>query len=106
VFGTLAIAIGVGVIGYHMLDGHTHTCESCGHRWRHLGAFNLGDPAAHTCGRCNTVQWWKDGTPHVFRDVLRQPPPKPLPEALVSMQINSAPRRALDAVTAMTWVPR
>jgi len=66
--GVLAIAVGVGVLGYYMLDGHTHTCEVCGHRWRHLGAFNLGDPAAHTCKQCGTVQWWKDGRQHVFRD--------------------------------------
>jgi len=73
--GTLAIAFGAGVLGYYMLDGHTHTCESCSHRWRHLGAFNLGDPASHTCSKCGTVQWWKDGVPHVVREVLRTPPP-------------------------------
>lgn len=106
VLGTIAIAIGVGVLGAYMLDLHSHTCEACGHRWRHLGAFNLGDPAAHSCSKCGTVQWWKDGSPHVFRDVLRQAPPNVLPEALVSMQINSAPRQALDAITSMTWAPR
>ena len=99
VLGTVAIAIGIGVLGAYMLDLHSHTCEACGHRWRHLGAFNLGDPGAHSCSKCGTVQWWKDGSPHVFRDPLRQPPPNVLPEALVSMQINSAPRQALDGIT-------
>lgn len=68
VLGVLAIAVGAGVLGYYMLDGHTHTCEACGHRWRHLGAFNFGDPVAHTCKQCGTVQWWKDGFQQVFRD--------------------------------------
>src|SRR5574341_654615 len=69
--GTIALAIGVGVLGYYALDGHSHTCEACGHRWRHLGVLNLGDPVAHSCARCGTVQWWKDGVPHVFREALR-----------------------------------
>ena len=104
VLSTIALALGVGVLGYYMLDGHSHTCESCGHRWRHLGVFNHGDPDAHAC-KCGTVQWWKDGTAHVFRDVLRQPPPKELPNTLVSrlQEIRSTPRLALSAATAVAW---
>ena len=75
--GVIAIALGVGVIGAYVLDAHGHTCEACGKRWWHLGAFNLGDPKAHTCASCGTVQWWKNGTPHVFRSVLRTPLPDP-----------------------------
>jgi len=95
----VAVAIGVGVLGYYMLDGHAHQCEACGQRWRHLGAFNLGDPGAHTCGKCGTVQWWKDGVPHVFREVLRSPPPKILPDTLVSrlQELREAPRLALSS---------
>jgi hypothetical protein len=59
--GVIAVAFGVGVLGAYMLGLHSHTCVECGHRWRHLGAFNLGDLEAHTCGRCGTVQWWKSG---------------------------------------------
>lgn len=73
--GTLALAFGAGVLGYYMLDGHSHTCDSCNHRWHHLGAFNFGDPVAHTCTKCGTVQIWKDGARHVFRQILRTPPP-------------------------------
>lgn len=69
--GTVAIAVGVGMLGAYMLDLHTHTCEACGNRWRHLGAFNIGDPNSHTCGKCGIVQWWKDGVPHVFRSSLQ-----------------------------------
>lgn len=58
--GVIAVAFGVGVLGAYMLGLHSHTCE-CGNRWHHLGAFNLGDLEAHTCGRCGTVQWWKSG---------------------------------------------
>ena len=99
--GVLAIAVGVGVLGYYALDGHSHVCESCGHRWRHLGVFSLGDPGAHTC-KCGTVQWWKDGAAHVFRDVLRQPPPA---DTLVSrlQEIRSTPRLAVSAATAVAW---
>ena len=82
--GVIALAFGVGALGYYMFDGHAHTCEGCGTKWRHLGAFNVGDPAAHSCQKCGTVQWWKDGVPHVFRDVLRQPPPKVMPDTLVA----------------------
>lgn len=103
--GVVVIALGVGVLGYYMLDGHSHTCEACGHRWRHLGVFNLGDPVAHTCSKCHTVQWWKDGMPHVFRDVLRQPPPKVLPDSLVSrlQEIRETPRMALASGAGLAW---
>jgi hypothetical protein len=63
----LAIAVGLGVLGAHMLDLHGHTCDRCGRRWVHLGAFNLGDEQSHTCARCGEVQWWKCGAPHVLR---------------------------------------
>jgi hypothetical protein len=59
------------VLGAYMLDMHAHTCDACGNRWRHLGAFNVGDPTSHTCGKCGVVQWWKDGVPHVFRSSLQ-----------------------------------
>lgn len=103
--GVLAIAVGVSVLGYYVLDGHSHTCESCGNSWRHLGVFNVGDPGAHACGKCGTVQWWKDGTAHVFRDVLRQPPPTVLPNTLMSrpQEIRSTPRLAVSAATAVAW---
>lgn len=65
--GVIAFAFGIGVLGAYMLDLHGHQCCKCGHRWRHLGAFNFGDEPAHTCVRCGTVQWWKDGIPHAFR---------------------------------------
>jgi hypothetical protein len=64
---TIAITAGVVALGVYALDLHAHTCANCGHRWRHLGAFNLGDEESHTCGRCGQVQWWKCGTPHVLR---------------------------------------
>jgi len=85
VLGVLAIAVGAGVFGYYMLDGHTHTCEACSHRWRHLGAFNLGDPVSHTCKQCGTVQWWKDGFQHVFRDPS-QASPRGAPAAIAGRQ--------------------
>jgi hypothetical protein len=59
--GIMALAFGIGVLGAYMLDVHSHTCEVCGHRWRHLGAFNLGDLEAHRCRKCGQVQWWKCG---------------------------------------------
>ena len=106
--GTIAIAVGVGMLGAYMLDLHTHTCEACGHHWRHLGAFNHGDPVAHTCSKCGTVQWWKDGAAHVFRDALRQPPPKVLPDGLVArlQEIGGAPHQALSSITSLAWAPR
>jgi len=85
VLGALAVAVGVGAIGAYMLDLHGHTC-TCGKRWRHFGAFNLGDAESHTCSQCGQVQWWKDGAPHVLRGsqfaaspttVLGIPPPLP-----------------------------
>jgi hypothetical protein len=82
--GVVAVAVGVGMLGAYMFDLHGHTCEACGHRWRHLGAFNVGDPGSHTCGKCGTVQWWKDGVPHVFRSALFQPPPKVMPDAMAA----------------------
>jgi hypothetical protein len=62
--GTAALIAGTVALGAYALDLHSHTCEACGHHWRHLGAFNLGDLAAHTCRRCGTVQWWKEGWQH------------------------------------------
>lgn len=58
--GVIAIALGVGVLGAFVFDLHGHTCNTCGNRWRHLGAFNVGDETAHTCAGCGTVQWWKN----------------------------------------------
>lgn len=101
VLGTIAIAVGVGLLGYYMLDGHSHTCP-CGHRWRHLGAFNMGDLDAHTCKRCGTVEWWKDGVPHVFREVLRTPPPKVLPDTIAAglQELRAVPHLALSSAMA------
>jgi hypothetical protein len=65
--GALAVAVGFGVLVAHMLDLHGHRCERCGRRWRHFGAFNLGDEKSHTCASCGEVQWWKCGAPHVLR---------------------------------------
>jgi len=103
--GVVAVALGVGVLGYYAFDGHAHTCESCGHRWRHLGAFNLGDPRAHSCGRCGTVQWWKDGTPHVFRQALRSPPPEVLPGVIGSPlgRFREVPRLAASPTPVLPW---
>jgi hypothetical protein len=74
--GILAIAFGVGVLGAYTLDWHGHSC-ACGNKWHHLGAFNGGDQEAHRCSRCGQVQWWKDGFPHVIRDIPRTPPRDP-----------------------------
>jgi hypothetical protein len=63
--GLLLAGAGVVVAGY-MLDFHGHSCCRCGRRWRHFGAFNLGDEESHRCS-CGEVQWWKDGVPHVLR---------------------------------------
>jgi len=64
---TIAITAGVVAFGVYALDLHAHTCANCGHKWRHLGAFNLGDEESHTCARCGQVQWWKCGAPHVLQ---------------------------------------
>lgn len=65
--GALAVAVGVGALGVYALDYHRHTCDQCGARWGHFGAFNLGDEDSHKCSRCGQVQWWKCGAPHVLR---------------------------------------
>jgi hypothetical protein len=65
--GALAVVVGIGALGAYMLDLHGHTCDRCGGRWRHFGAFNLGDEQSHTCSSCGEVQWWKCGVPHVLR---------------------------------------
>ena len=106
--GTLAVALGVGVFAAYALDLHTHVCESCGHSWRHLGALNHGDPKAHTCSRCETIQWIKDGVPHVFREVLRTPPRMVLSDAVVSRlkEVGAAPRLALNPGTWLQGVLR
>ena len=79
VLGALAIAVGVGVLGAYALDWHAHQCP-CGARWRHLGAFNMGSLAAHTCPSCGNVQYWKDGVEGAF--MPRPPSLRPLPAAL------------------------
>lgn len=93
--GAIAIAVGIGVVGAYMLDLHGHTCDRCGRRWRHFGAFNLGDEASHTCSRCGEVQWWKCGTPHVLRgSEFAVPPSAPsgasAASALPSAAVDSA----------------
>lgn len=105
---TLAISAGLAVVGLYALDLHHHVCESCGNKWRHLGALSQGDPKAHTCSRCQTVQWIKDGVPHVFREVLRAPPPKVLSDAVVSRlkEIGASPRLALNPGTWLQGVLR
>jgi len=104
-FAVLAITVGAVALGLYALDLHTHTCEGCGHSWRHLGAFNVGDPGAHTCDRCECVQWWKDGVPHVFRSALQQPPPKAMLDTRVErlQEIHEAPRMTLAAGTGLAW---
>ena len=81
VIGGLASVVGLAAIGAHMLDLHGHCCEGCGHRWKHFGAFNLNDEESHRCSRCGTVQWWKDGAPHVMHGSTHAPaaqrPPQP-----------------------------
>jgi hypothetical protein len=97
----MALAFGLGVFGAFMLDLHKHRCESCSYAWWHLGAFNLGDPVAHTCKQCGTVQWWKDGVPHVFRDVLRTPPqPSPVPSVVGIAPAYGVPRPQLAISTS------
>ncbi len=87
--GVIALAFGVGMLGAYMLDLHGHTCEACGSKWRHFGAFSVGDPGAHACRKCGTVQWWKDGVPNVFREALRTPPPDPLEARLRKIRESS-----------------
>jgi len=100
--GVVAIAFGVGLIGAYMLDLHGHTCEVCGHRWRHLGAFNLGDPVAHTCRKCGTVQWWKDGIQQVFRDPLSSAEMPSDTFASRMQELRDLPRMALPFGTPAT----
>jgi hypothetical protein len=88
-----AIVVGVLALGAYALDLHGHTCEACGSKWRHLGAFNLGDPATHACQQCGTVQWWKDGTPHVYRNALHSAPPNPWTARIreITQQVERTP---------------
>ena len=106
--GVLAIAAGVGVLGYFMLDGHSHVCEACGHRWRHLGAFNLGDARAHTCKKCGTTQWWKDGFQHVFRDPRYATASEAAPGTIAQQQqeIREVPRPGVASGSYPPWTPR
>ena len=92
--GVIALAFGVGVLGAYMLDLHGHTCEACGHRWRHLGAFNLGDQDAHTCRKCGMVQWWKCGYQGAFKLVPNAPT---LPAAARPLELREALLRALPS---------
>jgi hypothetical protein len=75
--GVIALALGIGVAAAFVLDAHGHRCEACGHKWWHLGAFNLGDEDAHRC-KCGVVQWWKNGVPQVIRDAHRAQPMRQL----------------------------
>jgi hypothetical protein len=75
--GALALVVGIGAVGGFLLDWHRHTCESCGRRWSHLGAFNLGDEDSHTCSRCGEVQWFKDGARHVLHESANVELPSP-----------------------------
>ena len=76
---TIAITAGVVAFGVYALDLHAHTCANCGYKWRHLGAFNLGDEESHTCARCGQVQWWKCGAPHVLQGSQFVGSPSPSP---------------------------
>lgn len=58
--GMIGVVIGVAAVGAYTLDLHGHTCDGCGKTWRHLGAFNMGDHAAHACPACGKIQWWKN----------------------------------------------
>jgi len=60
--GVIGVALGLGIVGAFALDLHSHTCDKCGRKWRHLGAFNAGDERAHSCPACGETQWWKTGT--------------------------------------------
>ena len=118
-FGKIAIAVGLGAIGYYLLDGHSHTCAACGHRWRHLGAFNFGEVPAHSCDVCGTVQWWKDGFKHVFPDPAQRVPSdsglsrgtqeirEPARQALPSMAAaEPAPAQEAYPPLSPPWFPR
>ena len=97
VLTTAALAVGGAMLAAHMFDLHKHTCDGCGHSWRHLGAFNVGDPISHTCKQCGVVQWWKDGVPHVFRSSL-QPLQAMTPGAMGRLQeIREVPRQTLTS---------
>lgn len=80
--GTIAFAFALGLVGAYALDLHGHTCVVCGYRWRHLGAFNLGDPTAHACARCGVAQWVKNG-PWTSTDV---------PSAVARLQLEGSVR--------------
>lgn len=95
VMGALAVAIGLGVLGVHMLDLHGHQCDRCGRRWRHFGAFNLGDEKSHTCGGCGEVQWWKCGAPHVLRGSQFAQPPTMLASSPATVGLAGHARPAL-----------
>lgn len=103
--GGLLLAIGLGAVGAYMLDLHGHTCEKCGRRWRHFGAFNLGDESSHTCARCGEVQWWKCGAPHVLRgSEFAAPAAAPFtPQGLISSAVSSrlAPPVSVSARQAL-----
>lgn len=96
VFSSLAILVGVGVLGAYMLDLHSHTCEGCGKRWRHFGAFNFDDAQSHTCAHCGQVQWWKCGAPHVRQgSQFVMPARAPLPPASLSQLALPSPTNPL-----------
>lgn len=93
---SIAIVVGVVALGAYALDLHGHRCESCGHRWRHLGAFNLGDERSHTCRSCGQVQWWKCGVPQVLRDAhSRHYPASPNTLATPSQDTAATPAQKL-----------
>ena|ERR1700674_2275532 len=98
----LIAAFGAFVLG-HALDYHAHRCESCGHRWRHLGAFSLGDLASHTCGRCGAVQWWKSGwqgaEPRTFDGALEMRTPRAA-VALAPQEFRDVRHTALALVSS------
>lgn len=57
----IGLAFVIGAIVW-LLDLHSHECEACGRRWRHVGLITGGEWAnpkalrSHTC-RCGTEQW-------------------------------------------------
>jgi hypothetical protein len=75
ILGGLAIAVGLGALGLHMLDLHAHKCERCGRCWKHFGAFNLNDESSHRCPDCGQTQWWKEGASHAHFDDSHYVPP-------------------------------